>query len=74
MNLVVILSMAFVLLAFGMVVCGRLIFSPRECLYESDATICLSELILQFLMGWDPAFFRFLDFADFGLFFQSILF
>ena len=30
------------LLAFGMV-----IFSPRECLYDSNARICLPELILQ---------------------------
>ena len=46
MIMVVILSVVFVLLAFGMVVCGRLVFSPRECLYEFDVTICLSELIL----------------------------
>ena len=29
-------------------------------------------VFLQFLMGWGPAFFSFLDLVDFGLFFQSV--
>ena len=29
-------------------------------------------VILHFLMGWGPGFFRFLGFVDFGLYFQSV--
>ena len=29
-------------------------------------------VILHFLMGWGPSFFRFLGFVDFGMNFQSI--
>ena len=59
----------------------QLAFSAMICLgyyFESGVTFAcfkhggFSVVILQFLMGWDPGFFRFLDFVYFGLFLEYL--
>ena len=59
------------LLVFGTVICLGTFFESGvnfACFKHGGFFV----LILQFLMGWGPCFFRFFGFVDFGLFLEYL--